>query len=561
MQISLFSNLILIINIFVRDILKIMTQPVRQYRLWHDYLQAWTNASFIRNKHLHSTHYEGNLLIVAMDFRIYEIKLFSILAAELHRSGMIPHVLLGNRRKQYWQKRYFKIYGVKNFIYWDEIAKKDFDHTLYDHFLHDNMSFNSVKEWKHDGCWIGPQILSSISRSNHIGAPDIRSPDLREQLKARLKDTIQRIPVAKTVLDLVCPVKVLLSEANYAKYAPLTDLAVNSDIDVIQVIQTTRDDALTMRRLNKSTRRQHPSSVDKENFNKIKKEKLSTQAEQELDDIIADRYHGRWFIQSRNQPDVNELSRNDAFKYLDLVDNRELGVIFSHVLWDANLFYGKDLFEDYGEWFAETAKAVCLNTNLNWLIKMHPANLWKRQRDAVTKEYSEVKLIEEHIGKLPDHVKLIYPDTKISTMTLLEIANYAITVRGTISTEAPCLGVTTLTAGTGRCDKFGFTVDSDSREEYLDKLSNITDHPKITDNQIKLARKHAYLAFCERPWVMKSCRTKFDKSPKKHALEANLFLSAKSWAEIDRNGDLNMWRNWAFDDKEVDFLSKNYKRK
>ena len=57
---------------------------------------------------------------------------------------------------------------------------------------------------------------------------------------------------------------------------------------------------------------------------------------------------------------------------------------------------------------------------------------------------------------------------------------------------------------------------------------------------------------------MKSCRTKFDESPKKHALEANLFLSVRSWNEVDSNGDLMQWRSWAFDEKEVDFLSSNY---
>ena len=36
-------------------------------------------------------------------------------------------------------------------------------------------------------------------------------------------------------------------------------------------------------------------------------------------------------------------------------------------------------------------------------------------------------------------------------------------------------------------------------EEYLNKLSTITDLPKMTEHQIELARKHAYLAFCERP--------------------------------------------------------------
>ena len=183
-----------------------------------------------------------------MDFRIYEIKLFSLLVAELRRAGLNPYVLLSNRRKQYWARRYFKTYGINNFIYWDEIGLNHSPNHLVDEF-DDDISFNSVKEWKHQGCWIGPQVLASISRSNHIGAPDVKSHEIRQQLKDRLQDTLQRIPVAKKiVLKEIRPVKILLSEANYAKYAPLTDLAVNAKIDVMQIIQTSRDDALTMRR-------------------------------------------------------------------------------------------------------------------------------------------------------------------------------------------------------------------------------------------------------------------------------------------------------------------------
>jgi hypothetical protein len=50
-------------------------------------------------------------------------------------------------------------------------------------------------------------------------------------------------------------------------------------------------------------------------------------------------------------------------------------VVFSQVLWDANLFYGEDLFEDAGEWFVETVRVACANSAMNWLIKLHPANV------------------------------------------------------------------------------------------------------------------------------------------------------------------------------------------
>ena len=75
-------------------------------------------------------------------------------------------------------------------------------------------------------------------------------------------------------------------------------------------------------------------------------------------------------------------------------------MLFSHVLWDAKLFYGEDLFDNYGHWFAETVAAAAANPRMNWIIKLHPANLWKRKLSGVTFEYGELALIRERVGEL-----------------------------------------------------------------------------------------------------------------------------------------------------------------
>ena len=108
---------------------------------------------------------------------------------------------------------------------------------------------------------------------------------------------------------------------------------------------------------------------------------------------------------------------------LGLDPTKRTAVMFSHVLWDANLFYGKDLFDNYGHWFVETVKAAVANPRLNWVIKLHPANLWKRELAGVSSEFDEIRLIREHIGELPPHVHLLLPDTKISTLSLFRMAD------------------------------------------------------------------------------------------------------------------------------------------
>ena len=189
-------------------------------------------------------------------------------------------------------------------------------------------------------------------------------------------------------------------------------------------------------------------------------------------------------VSARNQPNSEDYAKGEIFKRYGLDQTKKLAVVFSHVLWDANLFYGEDLFKDYGDWFEQTVKAACENDRVNWLIKMHPANLWKRSREGSEGEYAEISIINDSIGKLPLHVKILDPSASVSTLSLYESIDYAITVRGTAATEAPCFGVPTLTAGTGRCDGFGFTIDSHSCEEYLNKLDTIEKIPKMNSEQI-----------------------------------------------------------------------------
>jgi hypothetical protein len=124
-----------------------------------------------------------------------------------------------------------------------------------------------------------------------------------------------------------------------------------------------------------------------------------------------------------------------------------------------------------------------------------------------------------------------------------------------VSVELPCFGVPTLTAGTGRCHGLGFTVDSESREQYLGRLAHIEELDRMTPEQVQWAKRHAHTVFCRRPWFMKSFRAEFRPGgPHRHMLEQNLHLAVSSLAELDRNGDLVKFATWAAANANVDYL-------
>ena len=538
---------------WLRDIARWFKNPDEQSAVWKDYWRTWETASFMRlpNRAFRKSR---TVLIVSVDSPLYEVKQMAMMATGLYRKEWRPVVLLSSKKNR-WHRRYFQAHGLDEFLYWDEFCEEVPDSNLVSKFFSEKLDFQDVKQWANDGCWIGPQILSSISRSTFQGAPNVEDQNVLDQLEKSLIEVLARIPVAKQVLDKVRPELMLVIEANYARYAPLTDLAVQREIDVIQIIQPNRDDAFIMRRLNKQTRRQHPSTLSREVFMQLRDQVWTEKEAVELEEVFAARYGGKWFLQARNQPGTRDFSCDEIVSSLGLDNRLKTVVVFSHVLWDANLFFGEDLFKDYGEWFSETVKAAVANQEVNWIIKMHPANAWKRQRAEVRTEYAETVLIRDAVGDLPGHVQLMLPDTDVSTRSLFELADYAVTVRGTVSSEAPCFGVTTLTAGTGRCDRYGFTVDSNSANEYLEKLGCIQKIPRMTEQQVDWAKRHAHTVFCRKPWVFNSWVADFDQTGRKHMLESNLRLNAVSWDEIDGNGDIGLWADWAEISESVDYLS------
>ena len=175
-----------------------------------------------------------------------------------------------------------------------------------------------------------------------------------------------------------------------------------------------------------------------------------------------------------------------------------------HMLWDAPMMWGRPLFSTYEEWLVKTVRAACLNTRVNWVVRIHPAHVWKAADEHHDDEPAEMRVLREQLGPLPPHVVVIPPDAPVSMFSLFGVMDYCLTVRGTAGIEAARLGVPVLTAGPARHSGLGFTVDSASRAEYLTRVARIQDTPPLSDGQRELAERFAYGLFVLRPLTLTS---------------------------------------------------------
>lgn len=543
---------------WVMDAARHLVHPRIQNLLWKDYRKTRRDAAFMR-RHTFPQEPGKLVLLASLTDSIYQVKLEAMLAMGLMMKGWRPVVL--TTRTHNWVHRYFKAFGIADFIFWEDVPitrdeKREAARDVLT-WLDRERTFRSVKEWTYRGAWVGPQIISSVARRNHFAAPDVTDPVVWSEIARLLPAVLGGVHRARHLLERLKPKMIIMNETNGPVMGPLCDLAMAGRVDVVQFMQPFRDDALVFKRITLATRRMHPNSLAPETMRGLSQKPWTGLEERELDQEFQNRYGGKWFLQSRNQPAVRARSRDDVIRQLSLDPQKKIVAVFSHILWDANLFFGEDLFEDYSDWFVQTLGAACRNSEVNWVIKLHPANVWKRAREQVKGELAEIALIRKAIEELPSHVKLLHPDTDISTLSLFQAIDYGVTVRGTVGIELPCFGVPTFTAGTGRYSGLGFTVDSRTPEEYLDKMKNIHRVGRMTPEQTILAKRHAYGIFRLRPWPMRSFRSEFNYLKKgAHPLDHNLFLQAGTLEDIMKNGDLEKWSAWAEQTEKADYLNE-----
>ena len=529
---------------------------LHQYEITKDYITLKKYFNFLKENN--NKKINKKVLIVSLTHFLYQVKLEAMLAKALQLAGCDIEVLTW--KHCFWPKEYFRIFGINKFVYFEDylnkLRNKDYkrEKTV---FLKQEINFQAVKKWRYKDCRIGQQVLSTIIRKMH-GTPDILQPKIYEIFSHQLHKELKAIDASEIMLNEVKPDILIFNEANGSIYGGIFDLAFNAGLDTIQFVQPFRDDALIFKRFDNESKGLHPNSVSKSTFEKIKGFDWTDKHEEELWQEFSWRYNGKWFLSSRNQIRARNKSKEEIIKQLGLDKNKKTAIIFSHILWDANLFYGEDLFEDYEDWFIETIKAACNNTYVNWIVKLHPANIWKRNRDSVKGDLREIILIKESIGNLPPHIYLLYPETDINTFSLFNFVDYGITVRGTTGMELPCFGKPVFTAGTGRYSGLGFTIDSDSKEDYLDKLSRIHDFSPLTKEQNLTAKKHAYVLFNLRPWIMESFETEFKyKNKGAHPFDHNLHPKIKSLEELYSANDLRKFTNWVLNSKESDYLNRS----
>jgi len=373
-------------------------------------------------------------------------------------------------------------------------------------------AFPDLIEASYRGVRIGKYVASTLMRMWRQGSIPIGEPKVAAELIERLAQSMAYVDGAHEMIRRFQPGAAVFVDRGYSPSGELFDTCIAQGIPCYSWNAAHRNNALMLKRFDCDNATVHPSSLSPKSWKTLRDRPWSDDIAGKVRSELAWCYSsGEWYSEVGTQVNKQELEKESLICQLGLDPRKKTGVIFSHIFWDATFFWGVDLFRDYEDWFVQTVKAACGNDRLNWLVKVHPANVVKDHRDGVKGEPSEIQALKKHIGELPPHVKVLPADWKVSTFSLLNIMDYCLTVRGTVGIEAAMLGKTVLTAGTGRYDRYGFTHDFDTPAAYLDALGRLETIPSPSSAETELAVRYGYGVFLGRPLPLSSLQMEYQK--------------------------------------------------
>jgi hypothetical protein len=415
-------------------------------------------------------------------------------------------------------------------------------------------TLKTMNDWlslEYQGVHVGRFVIALALR-NYRGVLDFDDRAVVEDLRSRLARSVHYTIAAARLLRKIKPDCVLLMDRGYSRQGEIFDLAIKAGIDTLTWNLGYKSNRLVFKRYHSENERDHPLSPSADSWRRICAIPWSLENGNRVRKELLDCYQTQdWFSVVGTQFDKKILPREMTRQKLGLSPDRKVAVIFPHILWDGSFFCGKDLFSDYTEWFAETIRAAAANPRLQWVVKLHPAHLVKAKQNGDEGRPMEFDVIERAVGSLPEHVKLVYPDSELSTYSLFQIADYAVTVRGTVGIESGLFGIPVVTAGTGRYDRRGFTLDSSTQQEYRQRLATLEKCPPLSAEQVELAERYAYGVFLARPFRLSSVSLEYERDGKATPKVRVHCQTREDWLTAP---DMQKLASWVSDGKLEDML-------
>lgn len=213
-------------------------------------------------------------------------------------------------------------------------------------------------------------------------------------------------------------------------------------------------------------------------------------------ELYAARTAGRTWGNFARQWQAGEREGGEAVrKELGLHPDRTTVLLCTNVVGDSLALNRQVYTRGMSDWLGQTVKALAERTDVDLIVRVHPGEL-------LGAGHPSVDIVRERLPQVPEHVRLIAPDSPVNTYDLIEVAQVGLVYTTTVGLEMAMRGLPVLVSGQTHYRGKGFTLDPNSRQEYFSILDQVIANPtrfRLSQDQIDCAWHYAYLFFFRYP--------------------------------------------------------------
>lgn len=181
---------------------------------------------------------------------------------------------------------------------------------------------------------------------------------------------------------------------------------------------------------------------------------------------------------------------------------RELGLdtakpiigMLTNVMWDAQLHYRANAFPNMLSWVLDTIEYLAQRPDLQMVIRIHPAEI----RGTLPSRQPLLAEIRKVWQELPPNVKVIPPESPVSTYAVMEHCDSVLIYGTKTGVELTSIGIPVIVAGEAWIRNKGVTLDASTKDEYIGLLNRLPLGTRLDASTRLRALKYAYHFFYRR---------------------------------------------------------------
>jgi hypothetical protein len=219
--------------------------------------------------------------------------------------------------------------------------------------------------------------------------------------------------------------------------------------------------------------------------------------EKELEQLYRARRGGRtWETFARQWQSGQSLGAQKLQAELGLDPEKPLVLVCTNVVGDSLALDRQVFTEGMAHWLQATVQHLADRPELELVVRVHPGEL-------LGAGHPSVDIVQGALPQLPEHVRVIPPDSNLNTYDLIELAHVGLVYTTTVGMEMAMMGVPVIVAGQAHYRDKGFTYHPESMAEFLTALDELIAQPlgrRLAPDQVEMARRYAYRFFFEYPF-------------------------------------------------------------